>query len=331
ALPVYSEDRMMERAAQVEGLLLLSSASEQGVEAAARVSSEVLVADMAAFKAANPGAVLEDFLRWYSPKDVVQDAQDAELEGERVLHDLDTLAPLDLFDQLLALGLAAATQLLGATAAARMTAVAELHARFHSLSSSLVAGAWRLDPGSHSRQLQGFDDHGLEFLLAEFDYMEQATVLGESVLRRLPGCPDLCDALMQRMVAGAEEESDAGRLPVGSHRNSPGTAGNRVLRSYIPALSVESAASRLALASHMCSSDATQLETRLDRDDGEAEMRMLRALQPEWPAAAHREWVLHVYHARHAAGPPGLCSRMYVQQAEGEQRLALTLVPDNEP
>ncbi|KAL6745747.1 hypothetical protein V8C86DRAFT_3212282, partial [Haematococcus lacustris] len=257
--------------------------------------------------------------------------QDAELEGERVLHDLDTLAPLDLFDQLLALGLAAATQLLGATAAARMTAVAELHARFHSLSSSLVAGAWRLDPGRHSRELQGFDDHGLEFLLAEFDYMEQATVLGESVLRRLPGCPDLCEALMQRMIAGAVEESDTGRLPVDSPRNPPGTAGKRVLRSYIPALSVESAASRLALASHMCSSDATQMETRLDRDDGEAEMRMLRALQPEWPAAAHREWVLHVYHARHAAGPPGLCSRMYVQQAEGEQRLALTLVPDNEP
>ena len=38
----------------------------------ARLASEGLASDMAAFKAANPGAVLQDFLAWYSPKDVDQ-------------------------------------------------------------------------------------------------------------------------------------------------------------------------------------------------------------------------------------------------------------------
>ena len=46
-----------------------------GSEAAARVASEAMTADMAAFKAANPGAELVDFLRWYSPGDVAVDAQ----------------------------------------------------------------------------------------------------------------------------------------------------------------------------------------------------------------------------------------------------------------
>lgn len=31
---------------------------------------------MQAFKAANPHAILEDFVRWHSPKDWIQDAED---------------------------------------------------------------------------------------------------------------------------------------------------------------------------------------------------------------------------------------------------------------
>ena len=33
------------------------------------MQSTMLVSDMSAFKAANPGAVFEDFLRWHSPTD----------------------------------------------------------------------------------------------------------------------------------------------------------------------------------------------------------------------------------------------------------------------
>ncbi len=34
-----------------------------------RMQSALLVSDMSAFKAANPGACLEDFVRWHSPTD----------------------------------------------------------------------------------------------------------------------------------------------------------------------------------------------------------------------------------------------------------------------
>ena len=54
------------------------------------------------------------------------DPQDPNLEGERVLHDLETLPPLQLFDQLVALGLAASMQLLGTCQGASLAPVQDL-------------------------------------------------------------------------------------------------------------------------------------------------------------------------------------------------------------
>lgn len=34
----------------------------------ARLAGPLLLSDMAAFKAANPGCCMEDFIRWHSPK-----------------------------------------------------------------------------------------------------------------------------------------------------------------------------------------------------------------------------------------------------------------------
>lgn len=53
------------------------------------------------------------------------------VEGERVLHDLDTLSPADLFDHLVALGVAAAVQLLAAAPGAQLPAVAELAQKYY--------------------------------------------------------------------------------------------------------------------------------------------------------------------------------------------------------
>lgn len=38
----------------------------------AKIQSASLLSDMQAFKAANPGCVIEDFVRWYSPRDWIQ-------------------------------------------------------------------------------------------------------------------------------------------------------------------------------------------------------------------------------------------------------------------
>lgn len=46
---------------------------------------DLLLTDMAAFKAANPGAVLEDFIRWHSPRDWLEEGpnEDGEISGSR--------------------------------------------------------------------------------------------------------------------------------------------------------------------------------------------------------------------------------------------------------
>ena len=48
--------------------------SAEGTQLRARMQSACLLSDMEAFKAANPGCVLADFVRWYSPRDWIEDS-----------------------------------------------------------------------------------------------------------------------------------------------------------------------------------------------------------------------------------------------------------------
>ena len=41
----------------------------EGTELRAKMQSTSLLSDMESFKAANPGAILGDFVRWHSPRD----------------------------------------------------------------------------------------------------------------------------------------------------------------------------------------------------------------------------------------------------------------------
>ncbi|XP_064598105.1 rab3 GTPase-activating protein catalytic subunit-like [Liolophura sinensis] len=69
-----TEDMLDEHA---EALAKLGTSSE-GAQLRARMQSACLLSDMESFKAANPGCVLEDFVRWYSPRDYVE----ADVENE---------------------------------------------------------------------------------------------------------------------------------------------------------------------------------------------------------------------------------------------------------
>lgn len=60
-----TEDMISERAGYFETL----GTSEDATQKRAKLQSEQLYSDMQAFKAANPFAILEDFVRWHSPKD----------------------------------------------------------------------------------------------------------------------------------------------------------------------------------------------------------------------------------------------------------------------
>ncbi|KAK9830325.1 hypothetical protein WJX72_011020 [[Myrmecia] bisecta] len=169
--PVWTEDMLWEREATMSAL----GDSEVAHALRKRLQGDILTSDIAAFKAANPGCVLEDFVRWHSPRDWVPDAampgggrlsermshqgglwrqlweqtaarpaaeqkplMDPELEGERVLHYLETLPPAAIWDQLLAVGLSTTLHLLGQSVGAQLPAAAQALHRFHKQASRVL-------------------------------------------------------------------------------------------------------------------------------------------------------------------------------------------------
>ena len=66
--------------------------------------------------------------------------QDPSLEGERLLHELETLRPTDLLDWLLGLALAGAVGLLGRCGGAQLPEVAALIGQFHRYACGTVRG-----------------------------------------------------------------------------------------------------------------------------------------------------------------------------------------------
>nr|XP_046232614.1 rab3 GTPase-activating protein catalytic subunit isoform X1 [Scatophagus argus] len=68
---------------QSEVLAKLGTSAE-GTHLRARMQSACLLSDMESFKAANPGCVLEDFVRWYSPRDYIKE-EEVDERGNRVM------------------------------------------------------------------------------------------------------------------------------------------------------------------------------------------------------------------------------------------------------
>ncbi|XP_046902432.1 rab3 GTPase-activating protein catalytic subunit isoform X1 [Hypomesus transpacificus] len=68
---------------QSEVLAKLGTSAE-GAHLRARMQSACLLSDMESFKAANPGCALEDFVRWYSPRDYVEE-EAVDERGEAVV------------------------------------------------------------------------------------------------------------------------------------------------------------------------------------------------------------------------------------------------------
>ncbi|KAI8359246.1 Rab3 GTPase-activating protein catalytic subunit-domain-containing protein [Mortierella sp. GBAus27b] len=110
--PGYMTDDMIQ---QQEELLETYGSTSHGARMRAKAQSSQLISDMEAFKAANPGCVLGDFIRWHSPKDWVEDTgeiskrmadagnywQELWAEAAKVLFYLDNISPDQVFLQLL--------------------------------------------------------------------------------------------------------------------------------------------------------------------------------------------------------------------------------------
>eukprot|EP00002_Diphylleia_rotans_P014434 TRINITY_DN2813_c0_g1_i3.p1 TRINITY_DN2813_c0_g1~~TRINITY_DN2813_c0_g1_i3.p1 ORF type:complete len:855 (-),score=168.53 TRINITY_DN2813_c0_g1_i3:344-2908(-) len=67
--PPMTEDMIV----QQQEIFALLGSSEEATNYRARLQSASLSSDMQAFKAANPGSMLEDFVRWHSPRDWIVD------------------------------------------------------------------------------------------------------------------------------------------------------------------------------------------------------------------------------------------------------------------
>lgn len=70
--PVPKTEDQLEEDADV---LLKLGEDEHGSELRARMMSASLLSDMESFKAANPDCIIEDFIRWYSPADWVEEKE----------------------------------------------------------------------------------------------------------------------------------------------------------------------------------------------------------------------------------------------------------------
>ncbi|XP_076667332.1 RAB3 GTPase activating protein subunit 1 isoform X2 [Andrena cerasifolii] len=80
--PVPKTEDQLEEDTQV---MMQLGTDTHASEMRARLMSASLLSDMESFKAANPDAILEDFIRWYSPRDWIEDAGTNE-EGEPTGH-----------------------------------------------------------------------------------------------------------------------------------------------------------------------------------------------------------------------------------------------------
>ncbi|KAJ2489243.1 hypothetical protein IWW37_004169 [Coemansia sp. RSA 2050] len=75
--PVMTEDMLRER----EAILIGFGTSSEGAQQRAQLQCADLISDMESFKAANPGCILADFVRWHSPRDWIVPEGKSEKDG----------------------------------------------------------------------------------------------------------------------------------------------------------------------------------------------------------------------------------------------------------
>mmetsp|Transcript_25600 Transcript_25600/g.71590 ORF Transcript_25600/g.71590 Transcript_25600/m.71590 type:complete len:645 (-) Transcript_25600:914-2848(-) len=192
-----------------------------------QVQGKQLLSDMSAFKAANPRATMEDFVRWYSPSDWSIDSTqgtggcmsvrmstsgnawqqlweqakpcpaerqkllfDPACEGERALHFLETLPAKDLFQELQVLALTSAFCMMCQANGARLPSVQATMADLVSLSRMEL------------ERKVGEDKGNFRLLLHELAFVENVVMTAESLVRRI-GLHTCATGLADRLLTSA--------------------------------------------------------------------------------------------------------------------------------
>ncbi|KAG2233941.1 hypothetical protein INT48_009754 [Thamnidium elegans] len=246
-----TEDMINEQADVFESLGTSTTATHQR----AKLQSAQLYSDMQAFKAANPFACLEDFVRWHSPRDWITDEQGGHLstrmsepsniwqelwkcskripcyrqkplfsisvEAEKGLYFLETTSIYELFSMMLpTLGLISYDALSTHPIAKYSKHVANGLSR---LGTDLSEFPW--DDLRHGKRT--FDS-----MIQTIRRQESIMCYAISLLRKLPGQYDLVDQLLfhdQAIVKEGEERSAVFQL----FRNDNGAISKPSYREYI--------------------------------------------------------------------------------------------------
>ncbi|XP_030757831.1 LOW QUALITY PROTEIN: rab3 GTPase-activating protein catalytic subunit-like [Sitophilus oryzae] len=85
----FTQDPVLKTEDQLEedtDVLLKLGSDQEASELRARIMSASLLSDMESFKAANPGSVVEDFIRWYSPRDWIEEDNELDEFGQKKGH-----------------------------------------------------------------------------------------------------------------------------------------------------------------------------------------------------------------------------------------------------
>ena len=205
-----------------------------------RMQSALLVSDMSAFKAANPDALLADFVRWHSPKDWIpsEDADDSApkgrlsdrmsqegntwsklwedapiipvskqkalfdptVEGEKVLHYLETIPSSELFAQIVACAFSGALSLYASSKAVDLSP----QTTTQSIESAIsICSQVFTRQGTSPVRLDEYD-----FAVSALQFAERSVARATSLHRRLPDVPqDLLESLLREALVWEEIRS----------------------------------------------------------------------------------------------------------------------------
>ncbi|KAI9330033.1 Rab3 GTPase-activating protein catalytic subunit-domain-containing protein [Zopfochytrium polystomum] len=228
-IPGYmTEDMIREQELVFERL----GTSEEAAKIRARMQSAHLKSDMESFKAANPHATIEDFVRWHSPRDWIEDPTaelggrlsarmlepsnlwletwkiarripacrqkplfDHEKEVERALMYLESLHPLQIIQQLVPTFVLIVYDRVVSHAVTKKLAI--FPKKLQHVASLITSMSWK--DVSHEY------DGPISLVLDELRELEELAGLGSALLRQLPMQYDLVNRLLEHGVANVAD------------------------------------------------------------------------------------------------------------------------------
>ncbi|KAF9989724.1 Rab3 GTPase-activating protein catalytic subunit [Mortierella antarctica] len=303
--PGYMTEDMIQ---QQEELFETLGSSSDGAKMRAKMQSTQLISDMEAFKAANPGCVLGDFIRWHSPKDWVEDKGEMSArmadagnywqelwanskripvsrqtplfnhnqEAAKALFYLDSMSSGQLFIQLLpTICLLAYDTLVSHPVASHVHQVA---AGLKELGQELTEFSWN--------ELAGDEELNLDVIVDKFREVELLMGRAIALIRKFPEQYGLVERILEDHEAtiedGPERECVYDLFSIGGSIQSSfpqPTSREFILEAYDPSVSMQDEGSTATFtATKSAVWDSRPLQRRLYACFRESELRIVEAV-----------------------------------------------------